>query len=44
MATERLLMRRCREILKLKYENKLTHRAIARASAEGAGTVSDYVH
>ncbi|MGH2670804.1 MAG: IS21 family transposase, partial [bacterium] len=36
-------MRRCREILKLKYENKLTHRAIARACSVGAGTVSDYV-
>ncbi len=43
MATERLLMRRCREILRLKYENKLTHRAIARACSVGAGTVSDYV-
>ena len=43
MATERLLMRRCREILKLKYENKLTHRAIARACSVGAATVSDYV-
>jgi len=36
-------MRRCREILKLKYENKVTHRAVARACTVGAGTVSDYV-
>ena len=43
MATERLLMRRCREILKLKYESKLPHRASARACSVGAGTVSDYV-
>ena len=43
MATERLLMRRCREILRLKYESKLPHRAIGRACSVGAGTVSDYV-
>jgi hypothetical protein len=40
--TERLLMRQVREILRLKYEQRLAHRAIARACGVGLGTVSEY--
>ncbi len=40
--TERLLMRQVREILRLKYEQRLSHRAIARACGVGFGTVSEY--
>src|SRR6058998_3587937 len=40
--TERLLMRQVREILRLKYDQHLPHRAIARACGVGLGTVSDY--
>ena len=36
MAAPRLLMRRLRELLRLKYEAGLTHRAIAQACAVGA--------
>ncbi|MCP4204733.1 MAG: IS21 family transposase [bacterium] len=36
-------MRKIREILRLKYEVGLTHRAIARACSVGVGTVSLYV-
>jgi len=43
MAAKRLLMRKIREILRLKYEVGLTHRAIARACSVGVGTVSLYV-
>src|SRR2546423_12411860 len=39
--TERLLMRQVREILRLKYEQGLPHRAIARACGVGLGTVSE---
>ncbi len=42
MTTERLLMRQVREILRLKYEQRLPHRAIARACGVGVGTVSEY--
>ena len=42
MATKRLLMRKIREILRLKYEVGLSHRAIARALTIGLGTVSSY--
>jgi hypothetical protein len=42
MTTERLLMRQVREVLRLKYEQRLPHRAIARACGTGLGTVSDY--
>src|SRR5512146_2569637 len=41
--TERLSMRQVREILRLKYEQRLAHRAIARACGVGLGTVSEYV-
>ena len=43
MAAPRLLMRRLRELLRLKYEAGLTHRAIAQACAVGLGTVSAYL-
>lgn len=42
MATERLRMRRVREVLRLKHECGLPHRAIARACGLGVGTVSEY--
>ncbi|MFQ5830960.1 MAG: sigma factor-like helix-turn-helix DNA-binding protein [Candidatus Methylomirabilia bacterium] len=44
MTTERLPMRQVREILRLKYEYGLAHRAIARACGVGVGTVSEYCH
>src|SRR5260370_23796205 len=40
--TERLLMRQVREILRLKYEQRLSHRAVARACGVGGGTVFEY--
>ena len=43
MGAERLPMRRLREILRLKHEEGLRHRAIARACGVGVGTVSEYV-
>jgi DNA-directed RNA polymerase specialized sigma24 family protein len=43
MAATRLLMRRLRELLRLKYEAGLSHRAIAHACAVGLGTVSSYL-
>ena len=43
MAATRLLMRRLRELLRLKYEAGLSHRAIAEACAVGLGTVSAYL-
>jgi transposase len=44
MAAKRLRMRQLREILRLKFEVGLSHRAIVRACGVGLGTVSDYVH
>src|SRR5260370_28137911 len=43
MATTRLLMRRLRELLRLKYEAGLRHRAVAGACAMGLGTVTTYL-
>ncbi|MGH8490611.1 MAG: hypothetical protein ACREXS_17540 [Gammaproteobacteria bacterium] len=43
MSKQSLLMRKLREILRLKYEAKLQHRVIGRACGIGAGTVSMYV-
>ena len=40
--TETLPMRQVREVLRLKYEQRLSHRAIARACGVGFGTVSEY--
>ena len=38
----RLPMRHLREILRLKHEGRLSHRAIALACSVGVGTVSEY--
>ena len=43
MGAKRLSMRQLREILRFKYEQELSHRAIARACRVGVGTVSEYV-
>lgn len=43
MAAKRLPMRKIREILRLKYEVELSHRAIAQAMTVGVGTVSSYI-
>ena len=43
MAATRLLMRRLRELIRLKYEAGLSHRAIAQACAVGLGTVTTYL-
>ena len=43
MAAKRLRMRQLREILRLKFEAGLPHRAIARACSVGLGTVSEYL-
>ena len=43
MGAGRLPMRKIREVLRLKYEGGLRHRAIARACGVGTGTVSEYV-
>ena len=43
MGAHRLPMRRLRDVLRLKYEQHLPHRAIARACGVGIGTVSAYI-
>lgn len=43
MGAGRLPMRQIREILRLKYEEGLRHRAVARACGVAVGTVSEYV-
>lgn len=43
MSQERLSMRKIEEILRLKYEAGLTHRAIARSCSVSPSTVSEYV-
>ena len=43
MTARRLPMRKIREILRLKYEVGLSHRAIAQAMTVGVGTVSSYL-
>ena len=43
MATKRLPMRQIREILRLKYEQQLSHRGIAGAWGVSLGTVSEYL-
>jgi transposase len=43
MAATRLSMRQLRELLRLKYEAGLPHRAIAQACAVGLGTVTTYL-
>ena len=42
MSTERIKMKKIRELLRLKYEAKLTHRQIGRALNISPGTVSYY--
>ncbi len=43
MPARRLLMRKIREVLRLKHEHGLSHRAIAQACAMGVGTVTLYL-
>lgn len=43
MSAPRLSMRKIREVLRLKYEQGLSHRAVAHACAIGVGTVTLYV-
>ena len=43
MTQERLSVRTIREILRLKYENKLSNRAIARACRVSNSTVGEYL-
>ena len=43
MPARRLLVRKIREVLRLKHERGLSHRAIAQACAIGVGTVSLYL-
>ena len=43
MGAERLLMRQIREVLRLKHERSLSHRAIAGACGVGLGTVAEYL-
>src|SRR5260221_8977606 len=43
MAASRLLMRRLHELVRLKYDSGLRHRAIAQACALGLGTVTTYL-
>ena len=41
---ERLSMRKVKEILRLKWEQRLTNRAIARSCSIGRTTVGEYLH
>ena len=43
MSQERLSMRKIEEILRLKYEVGLTHRAIAQSCSVSPSTVSEYL-
>jgi hypothetical protein len=43
MATKRLPMHRLRDVLRLKFETRPSHRAIARSCSLGVGTVSKHV-
>src|SRR5712691_3317772 len=43
MAATRLLMRRLRDVLRLKFDTGLSHRAIAQACTVGLGTVTTYL-
>ena len=43
MPARRLLMRKIREVLRLRHEQGLSHQAVARASAVGVGTVNRYL-
>ena len=43
MSQERLSMRKIGEVLRLKWQSRLAHRAIAQSCGISPGTVSDYV-
>lgn len=43
MPARRLLMRKIREVLRLKREQRLSHQAVAQACAVGVGTVNRYL-
>ena len=43
MPARRLLMRKIREVLRLRHEQGLSHQAVARACAVGVGTVNRYL-
>ena len=43
MSQERLSMRKIQEVLRLKWESRLSHRAIASSCGISPGTVSEYV-
>src|SRR5436309_5177677 len=43
MAATRLLMRQLRDVLRLKFDAGLSHRAIAQACTVGLGTVTTYL-
>ena len=43
MPAQRLSMRKIREVLRLKYELSLSHRAVAKACSVGLGTVTLYL-
>lgn len=43
MTQERLTMRKIKEILRLKWESRLSHRAIGRACKLSSSTVSEYI-
>ena len=42
MPARRLLMRKIREVLRLRHEQGLSHQAVARVCAIGVGTVNRY--
>jgi DNA-directed RNA polymerase specialized sigma24 family protein len=44
MTYRSLTMRKLKEILRLKYDAKLSHRQIAKSLTLSASTVSDYCH
>ncbi len=44
MPTERLAMRKVKEVLRLRWECGLSYRQIAHSCAVGRATVADYVH
>ena len=44
MPTERLAMRKVKEVLRLRWECGLSYRQIARSCAVGRTTAADYVH
>lgn len=44
MPTERLAMRKVKEVLRLRWECGLSYRQIARSCAVGRATVADYIH